>query len=53
MTERQVYLNVLRDKIQRMKPRTALYIALKEELSALGRWRNKPRGIAVARKNGL
>ena len=37
-------INKLRQAIRSMTRNTALYKALKEELSALGYWRNKARG---------
>lgn len=37
-------IDSLRVEIRKMKPRTVLYKALREELTALGYWRNKVRG---------
>jgi hypothetical protein len=37
-------INELRQAIRSMTRRSGLYKALKEELSALGYWRNKARG---------
>jgi hypothetical protein len=37
-------LDSLRAAIRSMTPRTQLFKVLKEELTALGYWRNKPRG---------
>lgn len=37
-------LNELRQELQSLNPRKKLFRVLKEELSALGYWRNKPRG---------
>jgi hypothetical protein len=34
----------LRQEIRAMTPRSGLFRILKEELSALGYWRNRPRG---------
>lgn len=34
----------LRREIREMSPRSLLYRLLKEELTALGYWRNRPRG---------
>lgn len=34
----------LRHEIRKMRWNTKLYKALKEELSILGHWKNKPRG---------
>ncbi len=36
----------LRTAIQNMTPQTQFYKILKEELTALGHWKNKPRGNA-------
>jgi len=37
-------LEELRQAIRTMTPRQQLYKVLREELSALGYWKNKPRG---------
>ena len=44
MTKNQLFLTELTSKIRAMKPRGALYKAIKRELSALGNWKCKPRG---------
>ncbi len=37
-------LKELRQELQSLNPRKKLFRVLKEELSALGYWRNRPRG---------
>lgn len=34
----------IRDLIQHMTPRSEIYQVLRDELTSLGYWRNKPRG---------
>ncbi len=45
-------INVLRQAIRSMTRRSGLYKALKEELLALGYWRNKARGDSAKGKAG-
>lgn len=40
----KIDIDQLRKEIREMSRWNVLYIALKEELSAIGFWRNKPRG---------
>jgi hypothetical protein len=46
-----VWLNEarLREEIRKMSTRSQLFRVLKEELKALGYWRNRPRGKPSAR----
>jgi len=41
--------NELRQAIKSMTPRTQLYEALKEELTALGHWKLRARGKSIDR----
>lgn len=40
----RIDLNQLRKEIRKLNRNKALYRVLKEELSAIGHWKNKPRG---------
>jgi hypothetical protein len=42
--EQPINFDKLRDAIQTMTPRQAIYKLLKEELSKRGNWKNLPRG---------
>ena len=44
MPLKTLFIEQLRQKIRKMSHRSQVYKALKTELSALGYWRNKPRG---------
>ncbi len=43
-----INIDELRQEIRAMTPRKKIYMVLKEELSNIGHWKNKPRGNARA-----
>lgn len=44
----KINIDILRSRIQRMTPKTKLFRVLKQELSGLGYWKNRPRGKNIA-----